>query len=90
MFPKDFVLNAKKSSIVLILFLVVSNKTFEHIGLEYGLFSQNVKIKRTTIAETDTDPKNKTEQNNQYLNLKVICHNQNIIFLLKTTGLKLI
>ena len=66
------------------------SKKKSKIDLEHGLFSRIVKIKQKIIGESDTASKNKNKYIYQYLNLKVSQHDQKIIVLLKTTGLKLI
>ena len=86
--PNEFLLKYKQEFNVSNFIPVDFKKAIQKIGLEYGLLSQIVKIKRTIIGETGTDSKIKIEQKNQYLNLKVSRHYQIHILLLKTTSLK--
>ena len=58
-FPKEFLLKFKAEYNVSHFIPVGVKKEIQNISLEYGLFSQIIKIKRTVIAEADKSSNNK-------------------------------
>ena len=74
-FPKLFLLKRKKEFNVSHLILFHSKKLLQQISVEYGLFSQIVKIIWKIVGEIYMASKKK-KQKNQYLNLKVSRNDQ--------------
>ena len=60
--PKEFLLKGTQELNVYYFIPVDIKKQIRQIGLEYGLFSRIVKVKRKTIGETDTSSKKKKEK----------------------------
>ena len=89
-FQKSSYSDTNKSSFFLVVFLLMSKYQFKKLALDMGCFTLLLKLNGQFLEKQTRLQKRKRKQNNQYLNLKVSRHDQIIIFLFKTAGLKLI
>ena len=74
----------------LILFLLMSKKKFNKLVLNMDCFLVLLKLNGQLLENQTWLPKIIIKQKYRYLNLNVIWHNQRVIFILKTTGLKIV